>query len=102
MHETSQTDRLRYFFAGYFHQDWGLDAKDWRGVVKLFQAEEPEPTVAATTIAIRSLLEEVSCEAELEDTLLQELGCYYTPRQDLGGPSFREWLCLVCSELEKR
>lgn len=97
----NHSDRLSQFFGGYFHQDWSLDASDWQGVVGLFASGSSPDDVASVAEDIEVLLHSTPSEAELEHKLLEECGCYYTPRPDLGGPSFRQWLSEVCIELRR-
>src|SRR3546814_16028480 len=62
----------------------------------LFRSQD----IAAVAAGVEHLARGASSEAELERILLNELGCYYTPRPDLGGPSFHDWLLQVVAELK--
>lgn len=92
-------DLLSEFFGAWFHQDWNLDASDWLGVVKVFLADSDHDDVTKTARELRAFLALEITEDELV-CLLKQFGCYYTPRPDLGGPSYREWLTEVRKALE--
>jgi len=64
------------------------------------------PTIHSRTKAaqlveeIRALVAEALSEQVLEEHFLYVLGCDgYTPRPDLGGPSFSVWLTQIADEL---
>ena len=90
---------LEQFFGGYFHQDWGSDASDWPGVVDLFKSEASQDDASEVRQELRRLLDLDMTDMETEQILYGQLGCYYTPRPDLGGPSARMWLEQVCVAL---
>jgi hypothetical protein len=91
--------QLTHFFSCYFHQDWNIDDADWQSVVRRFRTDTSPDEVRATAKELRALLSSTVSEAELEQHL-DALGCYYTPRPDIGGPLFSQWLAEVCSLLE--
>jgi hypothetical protein len=93
-----RTDEL---FGAYFHQDWSMDAKDWKGIVRAFISDSTADEVASTISELQALLHDVESEEEIERLLYTEFGCYYTPRPDLGGLSVRKWLEEVCEELRQ-
>src|SRR3546814_629626 len=95
-----QPESLLQFFGAYFHQDWGVESPDWQGVVAMFIHDSSAQDIAAVAAGVEHLARGASSEAELERILLNELGCYYTPRPDLGGPSFHDWLLQVVAELK--
>ncbi len=90
---------LDALFGAWFHQDWPAEAEDWEGVIRLFAADNTPAVVDAAAVELRTLLDETASDSLLEHTLLNELGCCYTPRPDLGGPSVRQWLEQVWAEL---
>lgn len=96
------SERLEQFFGGYFHQDCLLDDPDWESVVRRYRNETPKAEVALLAKEIDSLVAEAPSEAELEQHVLEKLGCYYTPRPDLGGPSFSAWLGQISAVLEAK
>lgn len=93
-----QFEHLRHLFGAYFHQDWDLEGKDWPDLIHNYRRDTPAVEAAAAAEEIERLLAENGPEATLVDRLL-EFGCYYAPRQDLGGPSVREWLVQVAEAL---
>jgi hypothetical protein len=93
-------DCLFQFFAGTFHQDWSDDHGDWREAISAFRQRSKDRSTADVAREIRHMLASTVVEEDLERRLLGEFGCYHTPRPDLGGASFREWLIMVCGELE--
>jgi hypothetical protein len=95
-------DCLFQFFAGTFHQDWLEDHADWREAIRAFRVRCKDRVTAEVSTEIRRMLASTPSEEDLQRRLLQEFGCYYTPRPDLGGPSFRDWLLSVCAELDTR
>lgn len=94
--EYSHLDAL---FGAWFHQDWGVEAEDWEGVVRLFAGDNPPAVVDAAAVELRALLDKTDSDSVLAHTVFNELGCCYTPRPDLGGPSVRQWLEQVWAEL---
>src|SRR3546814_1520910 len=66
----------------------------------MFIHDSSAQDIAAVTAGVEHLARGASSEAELERILLNELGCYYTPRPDLGGPSFHDCLPQVVAELK--
>lgn len=87
----SDYPNLGHLLAGYFHQDWSLEASTWEGVVSAYTRDQPECAVV-TAQDIERLLAEYHDDAQLERFLLGELGSYYFPRPDHGGPDVRRWL----------
>jgi hypothetical protein len=95
------TESLKQFFGGYFHQDCLLDDPNWEAIVQRYREDEGETTACVIAGEIRALVAESTSEEALATHLFQELGCYYSPRPDIGGPIFSAWLGSVCAELEK-
>jgi len=95
----NQSELLRQFFGGYFCQDWSLEAPNWRSVIGLLASETSPDDVASVAMAIEELLQSTPSETELDHLLLEGFGCYFNPRPDLGGPSFRQWHSEVRAEL---
>jgi hypothetical protein len=82
---------LLQMFGSWFHQDWDTEGDDWPDLVRNFAEAEPQHLKLAA-LEIDRLLASCGDDVELERILLEEFGCYYDPRPDLGGPSVREWL----------
>jgi CdiI immunity protein len=97
----SEYPELSQFLGGYFHQDWGLEANDWQGIVEHYRSEQNlEEREAAASEIDRLLLEPMNTD-QLGTYLFRELHCYYLPRPDLGGPDVREWLRQVAVALRR-
>jgi len=92
-------ERLQHLLGAYFHQDWPCESADWQGVVRQYRGDVSPAEAVATADEIVRLLGEGQPEAELADRLLREFACYYAPRPDLGGPTFRKWLSRVAAAL---
>lgn len=91
---TNEHRELFQFFAGYFHEDWPVDAGTPDDVISSFIAEH-RGTRSPLRIAelIEALVAETPDEREIERLLFDEFGCYYVPASD--GQSARGWLSHV-------
>src|SRR5688500_17671532 len=85
-------DALFQFFGGYLHQDWPEEFSDWREAVRAFRRNNGDSKVAEIVSELKRLIASSSSDAKIGELLLHEFACYYTPRPDLGEPTFREWL----------
>ena len=94
----SEYPHLGQLMAGYFHQDWSLEAPTWEGVVSLYMRDE-SACAGSTAQEIERLLADCQDDAQLETFLLGTLGSYFLPRSDLGGPDMRQWLQQVRAHL---
>jgi len=95
---TERYPELFQFFAGYFHQDWAVDADTPDTVIDTFVAEdasENERTHLADLID--AFVAAVPDDQALERALFEELGCYYVPGSD--PQSARRWLHHVSGRL---
>ena len=74
---TENFQKLHGFFAGYFHQDWDLEAEDDIGIIKLFTSREPRRLVGQVILELQQAID--LCENNVLDpeTLLETLGCDY-------------------------
>jgi hypothetical protein len=89
---------LRYFFACYFHQDWGDDGS-FEDVVRVFLAENRVDTVIPATRELEEFLRLDISEKDLRDILLYDLGSYvHAPGLGL---TYRQWLEAVLAILKK-
>lgn len=95
------TNSLKQFFGDYFHQDCLLDDPSWMTIVLRYRVESGAAVARAIADEIRVLISGAHSEETLESFLFDELGCYYTPRPDLGGPRVSEWLASLSTELAK-
>src|SRR4051794_13282034 len=91
--------RLAHLFGAFMHQDWDTEGKDWPDLVRNFAQGQPEAELKATANELDRLLAMFPEDAGLNDQLYGELGCYYDPRPDLGGPTVRDWLGQVAGLL---
>jgi hypothetical protein len=92
--------RISHMFGAYFHQDWGMEGGDWPDLVRNYAADQTADLLD-TAGEIDQLLSEFLSDPELDHQLYRELGCYYLPRPDLGGPSVRAWLAQVSGMLRR-
>lgn len=76
----SMSKELRHFFGAYLHEDWGLEAADWQGVVDSYVQDE-EPSVDL----LRSLIHEIddvsarSAEPDLRRLVTRTFGGQLLP-----------------------
>ena len=91
---------LDQFFGAYFHQDWSFDDSRWEGVVARFRRDVGREGCAAAAAELRDLLDQEASDDRLDTIVYRDCGCFFDPRPDLGGPTLREWLRQVASELE--
>lgn len=94
------TESLRQFFSASFHEDCLLDDPDWESIARRFRRDAGVEMSRGIAAEIRQLLAESTSDDALGEHLFRELGCYYSPRPDLNGPSFSAWLASVGSALE--
>lgn len=85
------------FFGSYFHQDWDLEAQDWRGVVREFAENESESYVSAVLGGLEVIARSGLDSGDLEDLLSQRLGCGNNPNW---GEPLSEWFSDLASELQ--
>ena len=88
---------LFQFFAGYFNQDWDLDAPDDDGVIEGFLREEPREFVDAVRREIRAFIGLRLPEDVLQQAVWRDLGCSYDPAAD--GVSMTQWIRSVSERL---
>jgi hypothetical protein len=88
-------------FGAFFHQDWVTEGEDWPDLVRNFRGGQPPEELEAAARELDRLLGEFAGDEELEGYLLNDLGCEYTPRPDLGGPTVREWLGRIAAFLRR-
>jgi hypothetical protein len=88
---------LFQFFAGYFHEDWAVDAQTTDEVIDTFIATHTQNERVHLADLIDAFTAEVSDDQALEHAVFEELGCYYVPTAD--AKSARSWLHHVSSKL---
>jgi hypothetical protein len=92
-----QREILKNFFGGYFHQDWFYDAESTDAVVIEYVKDSKDEEVRALAEAIRNYSADFRSDAEIENKVYSEMGCYYVPSGD--GLSAKMWLEGIASRL---
>lgn len=96
---SSLNQELKSFLAGYFHEDWELDASEPDEVIAQFLNGGPDPShIRRIVDQIHHYLDFAGEDASIEQGLLKEFGCYYLPSAD--GLSAPDWLRHVAAKLE--
>jgi len=97
----SQTEypHLSQMFGSFFHQDWDTEGDDWPQLVRNFAEDQPQTELDATAAELDQLVADFTIDISLDHELLDVLGCYYSPRPDLGGPTVRVWLGQIAAFL---
>jgi hypothetical protein len=91
-------DRARNFFSAYFHEDWAEEAGTPEAVITGYLAEGWSfEEMRQLAIEIESLGELYIEDADLEEALFSELGCYYQPSAD--GVAAHTWLSALSRTL---
>ena len=97
----AQRERLHQFFAGYFHEDWPLEADSPDGVVSAFVRQRGDAReLEQLSSSIMAFVDDHPNDDELGEALFKELGCYYSPIAD--GISTRSWLLGVAAKLMRQ
>ncbi|MDK4743555.1 contact-dependent growth inhibition system immunity protein [Rhizobium sp. CNPSo 3464] len=68
---------LFQFFAGYFHQDFGLEGETDIQIVTAFKRNEPRSVVEEVRDNLRDVIERCENEGLSADDFLEENECYY-------------------------
>jgi hypothetical protein len=92
-----QREMLLQFFAGYFHQDWDLDAESPEQVLDNYRRKHTREERQALSQAITEYVQTFSDDKELDDDLFFKLDCSYDPTAH--GLSTRDWLKSVAAQL---
>ena len=94
----SQRESLREFFAGYFHEDWRVEANTPDQVISNYAAQLSDRSrVAELRDAIIAFIADHPDEDDLANALLGEFDCYYSPKAL--GRSTKQWLLHVAEKL---
>jgi deoxyxylulose-5-phosphate synthase len=99
MNERSYQE-LFQFFAGYFHEDWQVDALTADDVVKTFTETHSRDECRQIADLVDAFAAATPDDEALEKALFSNLGCYYVPAAD--GRSVRELLQQVSRALKNR
>ena len=91
--------KLTHFFSSYFHQDWQYEyeTESWEQLVVRYADDDGIAAVASTCAELSLLIN--SNRADLDDFILNELGCYFYP--PARGQATADWLRQVSAELER-
>jgi hypothetical protein len=96
---TDQHELLRAFFAGFFHQDWRIEADTPEGVVTHYATQTNDSArLPELHDAILAFVADHPDEDELADALLGQLSCYYSPRAL--GESTKAWLLHIAEQVK--
>lgn len=91
-------DKARNFFSAYFHEDWAEEADTPEAVITGYLAEGwSSEEMHELASEIENLGELYVEDADLEEALFRELGCYYQPSAD--GMSAHAWLSALSRAL---
>ncbi|EJZ12030.1 contact-dependent growth inhibition system immunity protein [Mycolicibacterium vaccae] len=82
MNDGSISTELGQFFGAYFHQDWDLEADDWKGLVDNYvignPGSESQRQIAQEIDDVRTALSETA----LAQFLIRGVGVCYDPRPE--------------------
>lgn len=92
----AEREKLIQFLAGYFNEDWHLEADSPEQVLSAFRKERAGPELHELSRIIVAYVDEHPDDGELDEALFRELDCYYSPRAD--GISSRAWLLGVADQ----
>jgi hypothetical protein len=92
---------LLTLFGAYFHQDWSLEGDNWLAIIRNYCRDVSAADAASAAREIEAFLAVGDSEEDLSARFIREFGCYYDPRPDLGGPSWRTWLVQVATALRQ-
>jgi hypothetical protein len=95
---TTRHELLRQFFAGFFHQDWRVEADTPEQVVTHYATQmNDRAALPELSDAILAFVDDHPDEDKLADALLRDLGCYYAPRST--GQSTKAWLLHIAERV---
>ena len=94
---TTRDDRLRQFFAGYFHQDWDLGgAGSWPDVMDEYLAGNTKDDAIKTCADLRAWLADSGHVQQLPPGF----GCEYDPGPD--GLDQLTWVARLAEYIERK
>jgi hypothetical protein len=95
----SQHTIMRQFFAGFFHQDWRVEADAPDQVISNYAAQLTDrSTLVELSEAIAAFIADHPAEDDLANALFRQLGCYYAPKAI--GESTKQWLVHVAERFK--
>lgn len=86
---------LYQFFGGYVHQDWPEEFGTIEEAVRAYLINEPDDIKQKTQSELSQLIRKIET-GESDETILEQLGCYYDPYSD--GMTILGWLRLLKEE----
>jgi hypothetical protein len=95
--KSNSAKMLEEFFATYFHEDFLVDELSADAVIKRYVGSMPKHHRLELSKAIQQYAAAFDSDIDLENSLYQELGCYYRPSSE--GISARSWLQKIAHEL---
>ncbi|MEZ0341882.1 contact-dependent growth inhibition system immunity protein [Mycobacterium sp. pV006] len=99
MSAQSVSRSLSHFFGAYFHEDWDLEADDWKGIVDGYvRDEEPSSDLLRLLATEIDDLNAVGTEDDVAGLVTRTLGANYYPLPEV---SYREWLSQVAAWLRQ-
>lgn len=94
----TQYKLLRQLFAGFFHQDWRIEADTPEGVVSHYATQMVDrAALPELSDAILAFIDDYPNDDELADALFHKLDCYYSPKAL--GQSTKEWLLHIAERV---
>jgi len=87
---------LRDFLSAYFHEDWPDDGSDDRAIVAAYQRKSSAEERGRVCLELARLLSRGLDDQQLRRILLDDLGCYFSPRG-----SAAQWLAEVQDMLRR-
>jgi hypothetical protein len=96
---TKPLNQLWSFLAGYFHEDWRLEASSDREIVSRFRSSNATDEVTAVREDLASLLGAGLSEDELRHLILDEWMVCYDP--SLEGRLMSEWLGDLLNQMSR-
>ena len=102
MTKVQEDDRvlLKQFFAAYFHQDWDCDSETPAAVVALYMSHSTMDEIDRLKGAILRLMACDCDDAELEESLYRDFGCFFLPSG--AGLNVKEWLQSIVTILSAK
>ncbi|MCV7170802.1 hypothetical protein H7I41_12845 [Mycobacterium manitobense] len=97
MNDGTISEDLYQFFGAYFHQDWVVEADDWRGIVDSYVDDLPVVGPLRKLADEIDDLRETHAESDLKQFLLRTPGVCYDPDP----LTYTEWLGQIADRLRR-
>ncbi|MGE2835417.1 contact-dependent growth inhibition system immunity protein [Mycobacterium sp. SMC-4] len=95
----SVSSALEHFFGAYLHQDWTLEAEDWRGIVDPYSSSTTRTPEQIHTLARHTDELRVSRPDSELATAMMEMGGFDHPEPEM---TYAEWMRHVAERLRER